>query len=215
MIAHLNLPIPTFFSVAPELVAPAGLEEIVRKCLSKSPADRYPDMQALMDELALCLNVPPEQFRSVSQSHSTIQRQISIPGTGRRLLVLALALLMTLAVGSAVVAGGLYLAATRNTSPPDPESVVDALQPPVPIVVPLPAPEPVVEPAPEPSGTAEVAPPEPAPEPVAAPRPRPRPRPRPAPVVTAAPEPQPQPAPAPEPSGPEGYMGLPDDFDKP
>ncbi|MBW2255202.1 MAG: serine/threonine protein kinase [Deltaproteobacteria bacterium] len=28
MIAHLNQPVPTFFSVAPELVAPAGLEEI-------------------------------------------------------------------------------------------------------------------------------------------------------------------------------------------
>jgi len=59
MIAHLNQPVPTFFSVAPEMVVPEGLEEIVRRCLQKSPAERYQSMGDLMDDLADCMAVPP------------------------------------------------------------------------------------------------------------------------------------------------------------
>ena len=56
--------------------------EIVRKCLSKNPNDRYPTMADLMNDMASCMNIPPEQFRSVSQSHSTIQKQLAIPSNG-------------------------------------------------------------------------------------------------------------------------------------
>jgi len=223
MIAHLNLPIPTFFSVAPDLVAPAGLEEIVRKCLSKSPSDRYSDMQALMDDLALCLNVPPEQFRSVSQSHSTIQKQLS-PPRSRSGLMVAVALLFMLAVVSIVT---VSVAVWWARAPGDEPVVADIVQPepvppPAPIVVPVPAPvvEPVVQAGTadgtDPAGTASAEPVladppvEPAPAPVA---PKPRPRPKPAPVAVA-PEPAPAPAPEPKPDGPEGYMGLPEDLFK-
>lgn len=76
MIAHLNQAPPTFFSIAPDLQIPAGLEEIVRKCLEKKPDDRYADMAALMNDLAACMNMPAEQFRSVSLSATspTLQR---------------------------------------------------------------------------------------------------------------------------------------------
>ncbi|MDP2310508.1 MAG: protein kinase [Pseudomonadota bacterium] len=61
MVAHLNEPIPTFASVAPELRVPGRLEDVVRRCLSKRPADRYPDASALMEDLNLCLGLPPQE----------------------------------------------------------------------------------------------------------------------------------------------------------
>jgi serine/threonine protein kinase len=235
MIAHLNQPVPTFFSVAPELVAPAGLEEIVRKCLSKSPNDRYPDMQSLMDDLALCMNVPPEQFRSVSQSHSTIQRQMATGWGGRGILV-ALLLALFVVVAAVVVGGGVLVATQTGVGSP---------QLTTPPLAPIEQPEPTLAedlvpgeadveeeaPAEEPGEAAEEGEEEMTaePEPVAAPAPAPvavTPRPRP----PARPKPKPQPEPAtppattsPEPSepeegtteetnGPEGYMGLPEDL---
>jgi len=218
MIAHLNQPIPTFFSVAPDLIAPAGLEEIVRKCLAKNPNDRYPDMQALMDDLALCMNVPPEAFRSVSQSHSTIQRQVAF-GRGRKTMIVAGILVLVLAVVLAGLGGGLLVAARNGlqgrSAPPTAATVT------APAAAPATAPEPAATPAPADAGT-EAAPgentttgpaaegtsanepaPAPAPEPVAAPatapvRPAHRPHhvaPKPAPRPVA-----PKPAPAPQPA---------------
>ena len=51
MIAHLNQAIPTFYSVAPEVEVPAGLEDVVRRCLAKRPADRFADMRELIGAL--------------------------------------------------------------------------------------------------------------------------------------------------------------------
>ncbi|MES2642713.1 MAG: serine/threonine-protein kinase [Myxococcota bacterium] len=60
MVAHLNEPIPTFASVAPELRVPARLEDVVRRCLAKRQADRYPDVKALMEDLKICIGMRAE-----------------------------------------------------------------------------------------------------------------------------------------------------------
>ncbi len=60
MVAHLNEPVPTFASVAPELRVASKLEDIVRRCLAKRPQDRYPDVKALMEDLAACVGASAE-----------------------------------------------------------------------------------------------------------------------------------------------------------
>lgn len=66
MMAHLNKPTPTFHSVKPDLEVPAGLEEVVRKCLEKNPTDRYPTMDELLMELAAVVDAQAGEFRSAS-----------------------------------------------------------------------------------------------------------------------------------------------------
>jgi serine/threonine-protein kinase len=207
MIAHLNQPVPTFFSVAPELQVPAGLEEIVRRCLAKNPGDRFADMKELIDALALCAQVPADRFRSVSQSQSSIQRHLSIeppaPATGGRVPWLwlgigAAAFLALIAFGAAAVLA-LVLGPGLQSRPPAPMTPAELQPSPAPPPEPLPPPEPVA--APEP--------PAPEPEPAAA---------APAPVKPKPPKPKPAKAPAPpapEPAkNPDGYMGMPDDLFK-
>ncbi|HHO52508.1 MAG TPA: serine/threonine protein kinase [Deltaproteobacteria bacterium] len=84
MIAHLNEPVPTFFSVAPSLVLPEGLEEIVRRCLEKSPDDRFQGMKELIEALASCMNIAPDLFRSVSQLSSTLRATSPVSGAAPR-----------------------------------------------------------------------------------------------------------------------------------
>lgn len=239
MIAHLNQPVPTFFSVAPELVVPEGLEEIVRKCLGKTPAERFHDMKDLMDALATCMDIPPEQFRSVSQSHSTIQRQeVVAPSSKGKWVVLGALLVLMLVgggIGVGIVASGLFAhtlsmdpATTlaeeprqegRQTPPQEPNATQEA-SPGVEAITP-PPPQPAAEEPPEAAseGTAAPEPPAPRPAPQAVqPAPRPKPTavaPKPAPKP-AAPPPAPEPTPAPEPrseaQNPDGYMGMPEDL---
>jgi serine/threonine-protein kinase len=216
MIAHLNQPVPTFFSVAPEAVVPEGLEEVVRRCLAKSPSDRYASMGELMDELATCMEMPPDPFRSVSMSHSTIQREVG-PGSSTRrgrgglflaAAVVALVLLAVLGI-AAVVLWWLVFAGA-----PTPTPAVEV--PDTPVVEPVAVeveevPEPDLDPDLDPEAEAEAeAVPEPAPPPA---------RVAPAAPVTSRVQPAPAPEPEPEPEpeedeeeAPEGYMGLPDDL---
>jgi serine/threonine-protein kinase len=205
MIAHLNQPVPTFFGVAPELVVPEGLEEVVRKCLAKTAPERHQDMKALMDELAACMNVPPEQFRSVSQSQSSIQRRVAAPAdSGRTRLLMAVMFMGMLA------SAGAALTINKILSGESPANVVvsaagTAVEG-----------EASDEAANEATGEAtnqatdkpEVAPvvaPDPAPVPVATPKPVLRPRPKPI-------APKPAPKPEPENQDADGYMGMPDDL---
>ncbi|MFT7522035.1 MAG: serine/threonine protein kinase, partial [Kiritimatiellia bacterium] len=74
MIAHLNQATPTFFSVQPDLEVPDGLENVVRRCLAKNRAERFQSMEELMDALAYFLNVSPDQYRTVSRTHATLER---------------------------------------------------------------------------------------------------------------------------------------------
>ena len=84
MIAHLNEPVPTFFSVAPHIVVAEGLEDIVRRCLAKNPRDRFANMRELMEALAGCMNFVADPYRSISQassaqSHPQFRRQVNTP----------------------------------------------------------------------------------------------------------------------------------------
>jgi serine/threonine-protein kinase len=74
MIAHLNQPTPTFFSVAPDLEVPDGLENVTRRCLAKNPAERFQTMEELQDALSYFLNITPDQYRTVTRTHATLER---------------------------------------------------------------------------------------------------------------------------------------------
>lgn len=205
MIEHMNAPVPTFFSVKPDLVAPPGLEEIVRKCLEKRADDRYPDMQSLMNDLATVMNLPPEQYKTTSTAtSSTLERtRKPPPRTSNTTATVAVLGLLGLGLFAMVAVFGLAAYSLGNASrvPAQPLVQVDAAPPAkveeTPAVVPPPAPPPAVEVAP----------------PVAAPV-------EPPPVVKHAPRVVvPKVAPPPvdvkpetkEPA-PTGYMGLPEDL---
>jgi tRNA A-37 threonylcarbamoyl transferase component Bud32 len=233
MIAHLNTPIPQFSSVAPDHVVPQALEDVVRKCLAKTPEARFADTQELMDALGASVGMTADAYRSVTMSHHTLRApteeaqspalaaaapQVVQPAEGPRMMWLALAaivlvmlLLGTLGVGA--VLGGLLTPTIGNPAPtvaPAPVEVPVATPAPVaPSTGPAPAPVPA---PPPPAGEAEAAP-----EPRPAPRPEAAAAPAPAPAPAARPAPAPEPAAAPEPAGteeetPDGYMGMPDDL---
>jgi hypothetical protein len=218
MIAHLNQPVPTFFSVAPDLVVPSGLEEIVRKCLSKNPNDRYATMADLMNALAGCMNIPPEQFRSVSQSHSTIQKQLAIPSNGRRKGLVVVGLVAALMfVGVGVIGTALAVMQPWASPPPVERNLADApISPPPVVAAPVvadegtadPVEEPVVE---EPVVEEPIVEAKEEPKVVVKRRPKPR-----KPKAVVAPDPpveedKPEVKPDEE-EQPTGYMGMPDDF---
>jgi hypothetical protein len=215
MIAHLNAPVPTFFSAAPDLVVPPGLEQVVRKCLEKKPDDRYVDMQALIEDLAPCMAVPADQFRSVIQTASTIQRRIAEPKSSPLPWLLGVAAVLLVASGMIGALGlGLWLASGDR---PAPAAEVASPPPAVPpaAAVPPPAAPPeatvTVEPA-TPPVEAGVEPPAPQKRPQQPPRPvkKPPAQAKAAPTETKAPTPD---VPK-KPDQPAGYMGLPDDFEK-
>ncbi len=229
MIAHINEPIPSFASVAGDLMVPPGLEEIVYRCLAKEPEERYPDVGALMQDLQVCLGISPDEYHSTTQlSAASLHSQHAIPNlspppresTSRPMLLLALlALIMLVGSGGWVISRMLA---------PEPESAAVAIEPPVAVEEAPPA-----EPA-EPAPAVEEAPPveppvepvEEASEPVREPA-RPvaqNPRPRPAesrPTRSPSHEPgsgsestnAPSEKPAEDGSAPDGYMGLPEDLD--
>ena len=74
MIAHVSQPIPAFASMNVDLVVPEGFEAIVVRCLQKRPADRYPDVPALMADL-----------RAIIGRQQTVT--ISGPSTGSELSI--------------------------------------------------------------------------------------------------------------------------------
>jgi serine/threonine protein kinase len=114
MVAHLNEPIPTFASVAPELRVPARLEDVVRRCLAKRQADRYPDVKALMEDLKICIGMRAEDDTTSRSFSGSLPSQgeptdptapAAKPGTKARsllqrwpLVLLGLVLLLSLSV---------------------------------------------------------------------------------------------------------------------
>lgn len=52
--AHMNVAVPPFAEVAPDLDVSEELEQTVMRCLSKDPAERFPSMEALARALSFC-----------------------------------------------------------------------------------------------------------------------------------------------------------------
>lgn len=123
MIAHLNQATPTFFSVSPDLEVPDGLENVVRRCLAKSPAERFQSMDELQEALAYFLNVTPDQYRTVSRSQVTLERYVSEVRGGsstRWLLIGGVAVVALLLVLVAGVAAGTLLVSQGSEGRPIP-----------------------------------------------------------------------------------------------
>jgi eukaryotic-like serine/threonine-protein kinase len=227
MIAHLNQAIPTFYTVSPEVEVPPGLEELVRRCMAKHPADRFADMREVIDALTPLMDVPPEGLgiRTLTHSHSIlpgVYRQRppppawATPRAAIAALMFGTAALMSLAaIAVALVAvGGILQSRWARTPDPVAPTVVIAPPPVAPATAPTPGSGGVgsggvgsggvgEEPEAPPVGSAEdPAPPVTRPEPAVA---RPEPavaRGEPAvarPEPTRRPDPAPAAAPAPKP----------------
>lgn len=94
MMGHLSGQVPTFAAAAPDLEPMPDLEEIVRKCLEKAPADRFESMDDLAE--ALTIGHLPETLTLTLEAPSNLR-------TERFVLVLA-ALFFTIAVTLSVAA---------------------------------------------------------------------------------------------------------------
>lgn len=206
MVAHLNEPIPSFASVAPGLVISPRLEPIVRKCLAKSPADRYADVAALMDELTRAVGYSPDLE---TQSNSRERPKAAEPPTSTTLLPPVVtapppppsrAPFLAVAAVAALALVAVLLLLTRPWESAPAEA---------PVVAPIVAAPIVTPPVEAPAAVAPPAPP-PAVVPTGAATPPEKPVGKPAKVPTSKP-----PAEAPatkDEKPPEGYMPLPDDF---
>lgn len=223
MIAHINEPPPSFAEVAGELMVPPGLEEIVHRCLAKAPADRYPDVGALIQALQLCLSVPSEEYPSTTplsaaslHSPAAISNLVALPQvrSKRPLLILgALVAVVLVGLSGWGISQMMVPEAATVTVTPDPAAAVPEVlvEEGVPDAV-LPE-EPLTEHVPEEALT------EPVPPVVTRPPPRTVAEPKPA---SNTPNAQgsgsnsvdaPSENPEEDGSTPDGYMGLPDDFD--
>jgi len=224
MIAHLNETTPSFYSVRPDLMVPAGLEEVVRTCLQKDPAKRYPEVMSLVRDLESCLDVPSQAFESVAISGSSLSERISTitqsaePDRQNQLRLAGLVIVLAL-----IVAAYWYGQRGATPAPVDvPDRVVPtALPQPEPAVA-VPVPEQAAEPAPP--DVEAAGPPEPPPAPAVPAPATPAPVTEPQPVAEPVSEPAVDAVPAVESApetareavveddAPKGYMPLPDDF---
>jgi len=209
MIAHVNESAPRMSQVLPGLQLPTGLDDVVEICLQKNPANRFQSMNELIDHLAVSMDVSPDAFRSMSQTHSSIRPRVVRPASAPLaptpqahgqatnwtwvLVGSAMAFTLTLAVGAfgaAVALNQGWLDLTPRDASADVAQGAD------PVAAGTDAAGGAMEPEPEPE-------PEIAPAPAPAPKPRPVRRPRPTPPpprqVAAPAPPPPPPAPAPEP----------------
>ena len=219
MIAHINEPIPRFAAAADELMVPPGLEAVVHRCLEKEPENRYPEVGALMQALQLCLGISSEEYHSTTQLsaaslHSPHAAPSPVEGrqgrSSRPMLILGMLVLIML-----FGFGGWGI---RQIMLPDADATTAMPQAPIPKVAPVIdegavlgwppeeriAEEPVKEPASPVVTTAR-------PPTIAKPTPEP-----------STPNEQgsgsdsvntPSEKPEEDDSIPDGYMGLPDDFD--
>ncbi len=76
MIAHVREPVvpPSQY----RLEIPADLEQVVLRCLAKSPADRYPDVTLLEEALAQCEAAERWNRQQAAQWWQENQRLVSV-----------------------------------------------------------------------------------------------------------------------------------------
>ncbi|MCK6524224.1 protein kinase [Myxococcota bacterium] len=75
MIAHLQAPLPSLASAAPNLVFPDGLEEVIHRCLAKRAEDRYPDAGELIKALSAIGRVGAEEQSAISAPSASLRMQ--------------------------------------------------------------------------------------------------------------------------------------------
>ena len=226
MLAHLHQATPSFFSVAPGILVPEGLEPIVARCLCKDPADRYAEMQALMDDLVAVAGAGA-QMHSVTLVKPTppgaIEAHAESPSWSRWVIVGA----GLFGLLSVLLAGLIYFVWQQSTLPPPPPPREPVTRPVEPTPETPPAEPPPVEAAVPPTAPenppAETTPPEkPATSPGKAPEKpaekpaKPPPEKPPQGAGTQSPpekkDPEKPAEKPPEKKAPEGYMPLPEDF---
>ncbi len=194
MIAHLNDPLPRFAEVAPDRNIPDAVEQIVRRCLARSPSDRYHDVADLLADMLPCMEFPPALY--ASQSRTTLPQAPRPTSDDTRWLVPALSLAV-MVLASVLIAVALFIGyvvtrplPTLDVAAPVPPTTASPRSPPV--AAPRPA---SVEPPP-----ADMPPPETSPSPEApevgtspgAPPPSNVPRPAPPPPEAAPPASRPE-----------------------
>ncbi|MFT5584525.1 MAG: serine/threonine protein kinase [Cognaticolwellia sp.] len=97
MIAHIQQDIPSLAKVAPELELPEGLERVIRRCLAKKPDDRFQSMAELGRVLRACIEVPTDQFSTVSTIMETAPTEIPHPRRAPWVATAAIAALLAVA----------------------------------------------------------------------------------------------------------------------
>jgi len=121
--AHVTRDVPVFASLVPNVRIPEGLEAIVRRCLEKKPARRYPSMDALIADL-----LPYQsgiQIEGISGEFNTLT---AMPALSKRRDWTAIA--ASLIVGGviaaliALLAGTAYLGFTTRNAPESNEPAV-------------------------------------------------------------------------------------------
>lgn len=231
MLAHLHQATPSFFAAAPGILVPEGLEPIVARCLAKDPADRYPDMQGLMDDL-IAVAGAGAQMHSVTLVKPMPPGAIQEPAPSSswsRWVILGAGLVGLISVLSA---GLVYFAWQQSKLPPlaPSQPVTRPLEPVVPSApetppAEQPPAEAAVPPATPESPAAQTAPPTPE-KPAMSPEKAPdKPAEKPAKAAPEKPaenagsqttpgkkEPEKPAEKPPEKKAPEGYMPLPEDF---
>lgn len=212
MLAHVEKPVPTFYSMAPDVVVPAGLEEIVRHCLAKRPVDRWPDMTSLITALTEIVEISDSFLAASGLTMSTIRRAaVALPRDPAPARSVPTSWIAGGAAALVVVALGAWVAtrtasAPVDTAPPLPDIVAgqSALVAPTPTSASASASAPMADAAP--AKPVEAAKPAPKPTPTS---PAVKPRRAAAPKPAAVPKPTPKPAPA---TAPDGYKCLPENF---
>jgi len=211
IMAHLTKEIPPFSTSAPDVVFPPGLEEVVRRCLSRKPEDRFASMERLQDALAEFFPDAPRRVLVADPEEEiepTESLEVDVESTEGTLHTNNVSIStqtvrptrrLTLLMGLGVLVLVCWAAWAMFLRPSVPEVVVEP-EPEAPVVVePAPAAVPLEEAQPS------LTPPSPAPDQIPAPvAPRPAPVAAPAPIVAPVPvvaeppPPEPQPASDPE-----------------
>ncbi len=124
MIAHVQNPIPRMADFWPDLELPPGLEEVIRRCLSKAPQERYQDMGSLIADLSSCSAVPTRDYVNVST--------VITPPRNTQLLKWGAGIGLLLAMTAVALVSIAPQEATQGSLPtavPTPETVVTPAEP--------------------------------------------------------------------------------------